>query len=90
VTDLTCKKCGWVHFGISREYAESEIKSFNQYFDSLSKEKQEQCYGGRKNSIEQYEHCFFCGNTYQDFRPAVKGDCPDGVTMQPIINYYGS
>lgn len=37
------------------------------------------------SSIRRHERCFRCGNSYRDFRPSVAGDCPDGCTIQPII-----
>ena len=81
----TCNNCGWVHFGVTREFAETEVAKFNAYFDGLSGEKQQDYYGGRKSSIRQYEKCFFCGGSYENFRPFVDGDCPTGCTIQPII-----
>ena len=84
--ELTCNKCGWVHFGVSRESAEDSVKVFNEYFDSLTEEKQQNNYGGKKDSIESYEKCSNCGNTYEDFRQAIDDDCPLGVTIGPIIN----
>ena len=83
--ERTCNKCGWVHFAVTREFAENEVKEFNDYFDTLTEEEQQQYYGGRCSTIKQYEHCFFCGNTYKDFRDAKEDDCPIGVTLGPII-----
>jgi hypothetical protein len=82
----TCNKCDWVHFAVSRADAESEVARFNAYFDSLPKEKQELYYGGKNSSIEEYERCLACGNSYKDFRPAKHGDCPSGCTLNPIIS----
>jgi len=83
--ERTCNKCGWVHFGVSREFAEAEVERFNDYFHTLTEEKQRSNYGGRCSSIKQYEHCSFCGNDYTDFRDAEENDCPRGVTLGPII-----
>jgi hypothetical protein len=81
---ITCLECGWVYFAVSREHAEAEVSKFNEYFDGLSKVTQEEFYGGRKASIQQYEVCW-CGNPYTNFRESLPGDCPDGVTLNPII-----
>ena len=81
----TCNKCGWVHFGVSRSYAEEQIAEFNTYFATLSAEKQQRYYGGKGASMAEYEHCFRCRNTYADFRESVPKDCPDGCTIQPIL-----
>lgn len=83
--ERTCNKCGWVHFGVTREFAENEVKRFNDYFNTLTEDKQQKHYGGKCSSIAQYDRCFFCGNSYTNFRDFKEGDCPDGVTLGPII-----
>ena len=82
---ITCNKCGWVYFAVSREYAENEVKTFNEYFKTLSKEDQELYYGGKGANIKSYEKCW-CGNNHTNFRDSSHGDCPDGCTLSPIIN----
>jgi len=81
---VTCLKCGWVYFEVTRGYAQDEVKRFNEYFEALSKEKQDDYYGGKGSNIKQYEYCW-CGSTYKNFRDSKKGDCPNGVTMSPMI-----
>lgn len=83
--ERTCNKCGWVHFGVTYEFAQNEVNSFNAMYDELTVAEQQRYYGGHGGSIKNYENCFFCGNSWKDFRDAVEGDCPYGVTMQPII-----
>lgn len=85
VANRTCLKCGWVHFGVTREDAEANVESFNRYYDRLPSEEQEQWYGGHCSTIEQYEKCFCCGGDWKNFRDEVEGDCPIGCTIQPII-----
>lgn len=83
---VICKFCGWIHFQVSREYAKSEVKSFNEMFDKLSKEQQELYYGGRKSSVRNYEYCHLCGTCYHNFRNVTKKDkFPNGSTISPII-----
>lgn len=82
---VTCNKCGWVHFGVSREHAEAEVKQFNEYFDKLPKEKQDEYYGGKGSVITQYEHCMRCNEPHTNFRSAKYEDCPEGCTINPII-----
>lgn len=82
---LKCGKCGWVHFEVSRTYAEEQVAEFNKYFDSLSKEKQESYYNGNKSSIESYEKCFRCNTSHEQAVDAQDGDCPMGSTIQPMI-----
>jgi hypothetical protein len=81
----TCNSCGWVHFGVTREFAEAEVAKFNAYFDTLTEEKREACYGNIKSHIKNYEHCMVCGEPYTNFRDGVEGDCPYGCTLNPII-----
>jgi hypothetical protein len=79
---VTCNGCGWVHMGYTRAQAQAEVDHFNDYFKTLSKEKQDDYYGGEGASIAQYETCW-CGST--SFRPTRDGDCPVGVTIGPVI-----
>ena len=83
---VCCNKCGWVHMGVSRAYAEAEVKSFNDYFNALSIRHQAY-YNGHLSCISNYETCDCCGNHWKDFRQAKDGDCPDGCTIGPIIHF---
>ncbi len=82
---VKCKKCRWVHFARPRKETIKEVVEFNTYFDSLTPEAQEACYGSKKNSIEKYEKCFKCGNSYENFAEAHGSDVPRGGTIQPIL-----
>lgn len=82
---VTCLKCGWVSFEVSRKYAEDEAARFNAFFDTLTPEQQQDYYGGKKATITFYEHCMLCGGSYTNFRPSRQGDCPDGCTINPIL-----
>ena len=85
VTYRTCGRCGWVHFGMSRKDAEEDVRRFNHFFDSETDEVREM-YGNKRSEIRNYERCFFCHAPFTCFKPFKEGDCPDGVTMQPIID----
>lgn len=85
-TNVTCKKCGWVAFQVSREYAEDQVKRFNEYFESLTKKEQKELYGGKGASLSFYERCIGCGGSYKNFRTFKKDDCPDGCTLNPVIS----
>lgn len=85
INEVTCNRCGWVHFRVRREDAEAEVKRFNAYFDALPDKTKKDYYGGKKAGMKTYERCFFCGQTDGDFRPAIKGDCPIGCTLQPVV-----
>jgi hypothetical protein len=85
--------------GRTRLESEEAVASFNKYFDGLTREQQNNYapliwvdgkyeYGEpRKASITTYEHCMSCGGSYVNFRATEEGDCPDGVTINPILHY---
>ena len=70
----------------TRQQAQAEVDSFNEYFDTLTPQKQQDYYGGRRSSITRYEHCGNCGGSYINFRVSKPDDCPDGCTINPIIH----
>lgn len=80
----TCNKCGRVAFAVSRAYAETEVAKFNTWFEQQTQETKDM-YGGEGSSIEEYERCLMCGGSYENFREAKEGDCPNGCTLSPII-----
>lgn len=80
MNEVTCLTCGWVSFGVSKEYAEAEVDKFNKWFDTQSEETQSMFSG--HSSVENYR-CLICGGV--KFRPYIPGDCPDGCTLNPVI-----
>lgn len=81
----TCNKCGWVYMGVSMQYAKDEVARFNAFFDTLSRDIQEDLYGGKGSNLNQYLFCW-CKNPHTNFREAKEGDCPDGCTLGPIVD----
>ncbi len=77
---VTCLRCGRVSFAVSRADAEREIAEFNAYYASLS-DREKANYGGL-SSLEHYR-CLQCGGS--EFRQARDGDCPNGVTLNPVV-----
>lgn len=77
----TCNSCGTVYFGVSLKAAKTEVRRFNKYFNSLS-ERAKKTYS--KGKLENYLKCY-CGNDFTNFRDTKEGDCPDGVTISPIV-----
>jgi hypothetical protein len=71
--------------GVTRESAEQTIAEFNAYYETLSERERQAHYGGKPASMARYEKCFRCGGPWQNTRPTREGDCPDGVTLQPIL-----
>lgn len=77
---VVCLKCNRTSFAVTKEFAEAEVKQFNEYFDTLGAEKQELYYGGRKSSTANYV-CIYCGGS--KFKPG--NTAPDGSTLNPVI-----
>ena len=82
---LKCSKCGHIHFMVTREYAQNEVERFNEYFNSLSKEKQESYYGGNPSNIASYERCLMCSETHKTAIDCEEWEIPMGVTLNPMI-----
>ena len=81
---VTCNKCGWVHFPVTRAHAEAEVAKFNAYYETLDQEGKDS-FGGRPSDVARdYDRCFFCGPG-ATFRPFKEGDCPNGCTIQGAI-----
>lgn len=80
MTTVVCKHCNWTSFGISKAQAEQEVASFNAYFDTLPKDKQDLYYGGKKSSLDIYK-CMVCGG--KEFTPG--NSAPNGSTISPVI-----
>lgn len=80
----TCNRCGWVHVGVTRAFAEDAVASFNTYFEAQVPSVREM-FGNKHAGISEYERCFRCGGPHTDMREFTAGDCPDGCTIGPII-----
>ena len=79
---VTCLKCAWVSFAVSKAQAQAEIKQFNEYYDTLPKSKQELYYRNTKPTPFNYT-CLKCGGA--EFRPTTDGEVPNGCTLNPVI-----
>lgn len=85
---LTCKSCGWVHFGVTRKFAIEETKRFAEFYNSSSRETQEN-YGGRQISlIRSYATCNCCGKPNTNMRDSTAAEIQKvaGSTIGPMIN----
>jgi hypothetical protein len=87
---LVCNKCGWAHFGVSKEYAQKATDEFVEYYQRMSYAERKRFYGETEvtklNLLAKYEHCFNCSGTYSDFHIETPEDkISYGVTIQPII-----
>lgn len=82
---VICKKCGWVHFAVSHEYAVKQVAEFNEWYRQQD-EKTKSSFGGPAK-FSGYCFCMRCGNDYKDFRTALAEECPRGSTINPILHY---
>lgn len=83
---LECSKCGWIHYAVARKEAERQVKEFNKYYHTLSKQKQRDFYGDSESHISSYEYCFFCSAHYKDIKNEPSKSIA-GSTVQPIIHF---
>jgi hypothetical protein len=82
---VTCNRCGRVHFVVTRAYAEEQVKQYNEFLRTLDDEERKH-YPRPPAFVSDYERCDMCGASYLDFRPFREGDCPMGCTLGPIID----
>ena len=75
----TCIKCGWVHIAYTRGQAIDSVNKFNSWYNQQN-DKTKSYYAG-PSSLDDYK-CR-CGS--EEFRAFKKGDCPDHVTVSPVI-----
>ncbi len=71
-----------MHFAVTHEYAEREVREFNTYYDAQKHEVQ-QAFGGRHSSISSYEFCDLCMG--DDFYLTPDEDQIRGITLNPVI-----
>lgn len=86
--NVTCLNCGWVHFSVSKDYVNNWQEEWKKYWPTLDKEGREM-FGlpdGPPGPEEEYYKCFFCRGSYKNFRDSKLNDCPDGCTIQPILD----
>ena len=84
MTPITCS-CGWVHLGVTREFAQSAVMEFNEYYYTLDQEKQAQFGSGAR--MADYEYCCRCGAPHTEARPSTDQELESiyGSTIGPMI-----
>lgn len=85
---VKCNECGWIHFAIPLSEVQRQVKSFNDYYNTLTKKEQKDYYGGTGLTIKSFTNCFRCGNIYTDFKKPTEKDLDAifGSTVQPILD----
>lgn len=79
---VTCTKCGWVSYQITKAQAKAAVAAFNSWFKKQTNEVKE-LYGGKGSSLKLY----LCGCGSRRFRPydAIKDADVYGKTISPVI-----
>lgn len=78
--EVTCLRCGWVSWAITKAQAEKYVADYNAWFNALPAEMQAR--DGRQKGLDSY-NCMRCGGS--EFRKSVDDDCPAGVTISPVV-----
>lgn len=81
-TYVKCRRCGWLHFAVSAEYAHAHVESMNHYLCRLPAAERAS-FG--KPSLSAYLRCFKCGADSVGFLAAKESDAPSGATLQPVV-----
>ena len=81
---VTCLKCSWISFAVSLDYVEDEVKRMNEYLDSLSPEKFQEYYGGKRPEPHDYV-CLRCSG--DKFRPSTEAELKKvfGCTINSVL-----
>ncbi len=83
---LECPNCGWVHFGVSKEYVAKWQQDWNEYWPTLTQIGRD-AFGlpdGPPND-SQYHECALCGNKELEKFFETKKDLY-GHTIGPILD----
>lgn len=78
--NVTCMKCGWVHFAVDMTYVISQTRRANKY-------RLERPYSDL-NAPVKYDHyrtCRRCHTVNPPLRESLPGDCSRGVTLNAIL-----
>lgn len=78
--EVTCLKCGWVSFAVTKADALKEIEKFNGWYRKQPEDVKARY--GQESSLDQYR-CLRCKGT--EFRRSKPGDAPRGVTLNPVV-----
>ena len=83
IKPVTCTHCSWVSMLVTREYANNQIKEFNEWFEKQS-DATKKHYSNTPSTIKNYA-CLVCGK-FGPYRDYQEGDCPEGCTIGPVID----
>ncbi len=71
-----------MHFAVTRDYAEREVREFNTYYDAQDTDVQE-AFGNHHSFVANYEFCDVCMSN--DFYLTPDEDMIIGITLNPVI-----
>lgn len=79
---VTCEKCSWISYAVSKAYAEKEVEEFLAFYDSMPKDQAENLYGKRRG--HNYK-CLRCNG--DKFRPTTTAESNAiyGSTISPVV-----
>lgn len=91
-----CNRCGWAHFPVTRQFAETKAREALAFMAAQTPEVQEQFGVGPLSElgrlwsfsehVAEYDRCFRCSNPYKKFHDLTDADyVPIGCTMSGII-----
>lgn len=75
--EVKCKACGWVHIALPRPVAEASVAEAIAYSKARGERPTER--------VSDYRKCFRCGQSTEQFVPALEADAPLGCTLQACV-----
>lgn len=86
---LTCKKCGWSFFKVSKEFMTREIKKFLDFYNSADDETKSH-YGNvtPERMLDEYTKCALCNSSHKNMRPydSKQDNNLEGHTIGPMLD----
>jgi ribosomal protein L37E len=80
---LQCRRCGWVHFAVTRAEVEAEVAEFNFFYARLTPAQRDA--HRAPLSLASYEQCRRCKAPHHLARPVAAKMVPLGVTLLPLL-----
>lgn len=79
---VTCVKCGWVSYPLTRDEAEKAVLQFNEWFEKQPPETKEM-FGNKPSTLNNYQ-CQCGGTTFREYDASKDADI-SGKTINPVI-----
>ena len=87
---VRCNSCGWVHVGVTTDFAQEAVRTFNAMYFHLTDEQREEYYHSHPAKLADYESCYKCGGSYLQMSVVDKNDTKTfakvkGRTLQSVL-----